>query len=160
VYDAPQHLTQKFDVVFASYGTIGWLPDINQWAQVVSHFLKPGGKLVFVEFHPFVWIFNNDFSEITYHYHNHSPIVETTTGSYAAPKNPAKTTQITHNHSLSEVINALINNGLTINIFEEYNYSPYNCFEGTQQIAEGKYVIQKFGDKIPMVYAIVAQKNA
>jgi len=27
IYDLPNHLKEKFDVVFTSYGTIGWLPD-------------------------------------------------------------------------------------------------------------------------------------
>ncbi|HKK38655.1 MAG TPA: class I SAM-dependent methyltransferase, partial [Cryomorphaceae bacterium] len=52
VYEAPKHIDEKFDVVFTSYGTIGWLPDLDRWAEVIAHFLKPGGKLVFVEFHP------------------------------------------------------------------------------------------------------------
>jgi 2-polyprenyl-3-methyl-5-hydroxy-6-metoxy-1,4-benzoquinol methylase len=57
VFDTLQHVAEKFDVVFASYGTIGWLPDINKWAHIVSSLLKPGGKLVFAEFHPVVWMY-------------------------------------------------------------------------------------------------------
>ncbi len=30
VYDLPNHLDQQFDVVFTSYGTIGWLPDLDR----------------------------------------------------------------------------------------------------------------------------------
>ena len=40
VYDLKDHLDKKFDIVFTSYGTIGWLPDLNRWADVVSHFLN------------------------------------------------------------------------------------------------------------------------
>ena len=43
VYDLPNHLDRPFDIVFSSYGTIGWLPDLDRWANVVSRFLKPGG---------------------------------------------------------------------------------------------------------------------
>ncbi|HPW00574.1 MAG TPA: aminotransferase class I/II-fold pyridoxal phosphate-dependent enzyme [Oscillospiraceae bacterium] len=39
----------------------GWLPDLDKWAQVISKFLKPGGQLIFVEFHPVVWMFDNAF---------------------------------------------------------------------------------------------------
>jgi 2-polyprenyl-3-methyl-5-hydroxy-6-metoxy-1,4-benzoquinol methylase len=46
LYDAPNHLNEKFDIVFTSYGTIGWLPDLDKWAKVVSHFLKPNGKFI------------------------------------------------------------------------------------------------------------------
>ncbi|MEZ7931864.1 MAG: class I SAM-dependent methyltransferase, partial [Flavobacteriales bacterium] len=52
LYSLPEVLNEKFDIVFTSYGTVGWLPDSNKWASVISHFLKPEGKFVFAEFHP------------------------------------------------------------------------------------------------------------
>ena len=83
IYDLPAHCTQQFDIIFTSYGTIGWLPDLNKWAAIIAQFLKPGGKFVFVEFHPVVWMFDDDFSHIKYVYHNTGPIVENETGTYA-----------------------------------------------------------------------------
>src|SRR5690606_20725019 len=63
IYDLPKHLNEQFDIVFTSYGTIGWLPDLDKWASVIHHFLKPGGQFIFAEFHPVVWMFDNDFKE-------------------------------------------------------------------------------------------------
>ena len=57
IYDLPAHLNEQFDIIFTSYGVIGWLPDMNKWAQIISNYLKPNGKFVFVEFHPIVWMF-------------------------------------------------------------------------------------------------------
>ena len=68
IYDLPQHLNQQFDIVFTSYGTIGWLPDLNQWAHIIAHFLKPNGRFIMAEFHPVVWMFDDDFQQITYNY--------------------------------------------------------------------------------------------
>ena len=76
IYDLPNHLNEKFDIVFTSYGTIGWLPDLNKWAKVVSHFLKPDGKFVMADFHPVVWMFDNDFREVFYNYFNTEEIIE------------------------------------------------------------------------------------
>ncbi len=56
IYDLPNHLNKQFDIVFTSYGTIGWLPDIDKWAAIVSTYLKPGGKFIFADFHPVVWM--------------------------------------------------------------------------------------------------------
>lgn len=61
IYDLKKHLDEKFDIVFTSYGTIGWLPDLDKWASIINHFLKPNGKFVFVEFHPVVWMFDDKF---------------------------------------------------------------------------------------------------
>jgi 2-polyprenyl-3-methyl-5-hydroxy-6-metoxy-1,4-benzoquinol methylase len=47
IYDLPTHLDREFDIVFTSYGTIGWLPEMDKWAKIVSKYLKPGGKFVF-----------------------------------------------------------------------------------------------------------------
>src|SRR5690606_12920458 len=83
IYDLPNHLDEKFDIVFTSYGTIGWLPDLHRWAKIVSQFLKPNGQFVFVEFHPVVWMFDDDFGKISYRYFNSGAIIETEIGTYA-----------------------------------------------------------------------------
>lgn len=159
VYDLPNQSDEQFDVVFTSYGTIGWLPDLDSWAKVIRHFLKTGGRLVFVEFHPVVWIFDYDFKSIAYDYFNTGAIVEITEGTYADPSAPIKNENVCWNHPTSEVLNALIANGLSINRFDEYDYSPYNCFNGMTESEPGKFRIAAIDKKIPMVFAIVATKK-
>nr|WP_294938949.1 class I SAM-dependent methyltransferase [uncultured Flavobacterium sp.] len=159
IYDLPNHLDEKFDIVFTSYGTIGWLPDLDKWAKVVSHFLKPGGKFVFAEFHPFVWTFDDNFREIGYNYFNVKPIIEDESGTYADRYAEISAQTVTWNHPTSEVLNALIKSGLEINSFNEYDYSPYNCFNGTEEFEKGKFRIKHLENKIPMVFALEATKK-
>jgi len=90
IYDLPNHLDEPFDIVFTSYGTIGWLPDLDKWAKVISKFLKPDGQLIFVEFHPVVWMFDYDFKSVAYDYFNTEAIIETTEGTYADKSAPSK----------------------------------------------------------------------
>lgn len=159
LYDLPNHLNEQFDIVFTSYGTIGWLPDLDKWAKVVLQFLKPNGKFVFAEFHPVVWMFDNDFKEVFYSYFNIEPIIEEETGTYADKNAPIETKTITWNHPTSEVLNALIQNGLELNSFDEYDYSPYNCFNETEEFEPGKFRIKHLQNKIPMVFSLVATKK-
>ncbi len=159
IYDAPKFIDEKFDIVFTTYGTIGWFPDIDKWANVVSHFLKPSGKLVFAEFHPVVWMFDNDFKTVFYNYFNVEPIIEDESGTYADRYSDISSQTITWNHPISEVINSLIKNGLQINSFSEFDYSPYDCFNETEEFELGKFRIKHFGNKIPMVYSIQATKK-
>jgi SAM-dependent methyltransferase len=158
VYSLPEHLNQQFDIVYSTYGTIGWLPDLDQWAKIVQHFLKPGGRLILVEFHPVVWMFDNDFTHVKYNYFNVAPIVEPLNGTYAAKDAELGGQDITWNHPLSEVFSSLLNNGLSIESFDEFNYSPYDCFNHTIEVAKG-FQIKQMEDKIPMVYALVAKKK-
>jgi SAM-dependent methyltransferase len=147
-----------FDIVFTSYGTIGWLDNLDAWANIISTYLKPGGKFIFAEFHPVVWMFDNDFERVEYRYFKSEPIVEVETGTYADKNAPITTTSITWNHGIAEVFAALIANGLSIKTFQEFDYSPYNCFNKTIEIAPRKYQIEALGNKIPMVYALMAMK--
>jgi 2-polyprenyl-3-methyl-5-hydroxy-6-metoxy-1,4-benzoquinol methylase len=159
IYDLPNHLDEKFDLVFTSYGTIGWLPNLDAWASVISAFLKPKGQFVFVEFHPVVWMFDDHFKKIAYRYFNSGAIIEAETGTYADKSDEMIHENITWNHSLSEVINSLIRQKLEINLLEEFDYSPYDCFQNTIEFEPKKYRIKHLDDKIPMVYAVVATKK-
>jgi len=154
IYDLPKHLESQFDIVFTSYGTIGWLPDLDKWAKIISRYLKPNGKFVFVEFHPVVWMFDDNFEKIAYNYFNAGAIVETENGTYADKTADIRQEFVMWNHSLSEVVNSLINNGIEILSLDEFDYSPYNCFNKTIEIDKGKYRIEHFENKIPMVFAL------
>ena len=158
IYDLPNNLEKQFDIVFTSYGTIGWLPDLNKWAKIVSQFLKPGGQFIFVEFHPVVWMFDDNFEKIGYNYFNSGAIVETQNGTYADKTAEITQSYVMWNHGLSEVISSLIKNGLEINSFEEFDYSPHNCFNKTIEFEPGKYRIEHLDNKIPMVYSLGAIK--
>jgi len=157
LYDLPNHLSKTFDIVFTSYGTIGWLPDLDKWAAVVSKFLKPEGKFVFAEFHPVVWMFDDAFEKIEYNYFK-SDAIETLEGSYTESTTDLKQQFITWNHSLSEVLSSLLKQGLQINSFNEYDYSPYNCFEKTIEFEPNKFRIEHLGNNIPIVYSLTATK--
>jgi SAM-dependent methyltransferase len=158
IYDLPQHLNKTFDLVFTSYGTIGWLPDLDAWAKIVSQYLKPKGQFIFVEFHPVVWMFDDNFESIGYNYFNEKPIVETEQGTYADREADLTLKHITWNHPLSDVIGSLLKEHLEIKSFNEFDYSPYNCFNKTIEIAPNKFRITHLSNKIPMVYALVAER--
>lgn len=159
VYDTLDHVNEQFDIVYTSYGTIGWLPDLDKWANVISKSLKTGGKLIFVEFHPVVWMFDDDFKEIKYHYHNEETIIEEYTGTYANKEADIKTDYVGWNHSLSEVFTSLLKHGLEIQHFQEYDYSPYNCFNETIEFEKGKFRIKHLENKIPMFFSLMATKK-
>jgi SAM-dependent methyltransferase len=160
LYDSPQFLkNQQFDLIFTSYGVIGWLPDLNPWAKIIANFLSPKGKFILVEFHPLVWMYDNDFEKIAYSYFKESPIVELEIGTYADTSAPIQLESVTWNHSLGEVIGSLLKENLKVVDFQEYDYSPYNCFKHTKQLADKKFIIQPLGQKAPLVYSVMVEKG-
>jgi 2-polyprenyl-3-methyl-5-hydroxy-6-metoxy-1,4-benzoquinol methylase len=159
VYDVPAHVREHFDVVFTSYGVIGWLPDLDKWAAVISQCLKPGGTFYIIEFHPVVWMMDENFEKVRYYYHNQEVIAETSTGTYTDRYAAIEYKEYSWNHSLSEVINALIKKGMQITLFNEFSFSYYNCFNNVEQGTDGLYRIKGLENKIPMMYSIKATKT-
>lgn len=157
VYNLPHVLDKKFDIVFTSYGTISWLPDLNKWSEVICHFLKPKGHFVFAEFHPAIWMYDDDVEKVTYHYNNVEPIIEEETGTYADKNADFKETCVCWNHGIGEVVNSLIKSGLQLKQLDEHCYAPYPFVKNCESIKPGKYRIKHFEDKFPLVYAIKAK---
>lgn len=159
VYSLPEVLNEQFDIVFTSYGTISWLPDLDKWAQVISHFLKPNGRLVFAEFHPAVWMYDDDLEKVQYHYNNVEPIAEEEEGTYADKSAPIKQKYVCWNHGLGEVVNSLLSKGLVLNAFNEFCYSPYPFVSNCEEYEPGRYRIKQFDNKFPLVYSLAATKK-
>jgi SAM-dependent methyltransferase len=159
VYDTSEYVKDLFDIVFTSYGAIGWLPDLQPWAAMISERLKPGGIFYMAEFHPVVWMFDEEFTHIKYYYDNRELIVTENEGTYTDRDADIKGKEYSWNHSISEVLNVLIAAGLKVELFNEYMYSPYPCFRNTVETEKGKWHIKGIEGKIPIVYSIKAIKK-
>ena len=150
---------EAFDIVFTSYGVIGWLPDLDKWAEIIAYYLKPGGIFYLAEFHPVVWMFDEEFTHVKYNYNNCEVIVTDSQGTYTDRYADIKAKEYCWNHSLSEVLNALIRHGLRVEQFNEFMYSPYPCFNNIVKDEDGNWLIKGMEGKIPMVYSIKAFKQ-
>jgi hypothetical protein len=109
------------------------------------------------EFHPAVWMFDDDFTKIDYNYFNEKPIIETYEGTYADKSADIVQQYVMWNHSLAEVLQNLIKYNIELEIFQEFDWSPYPCFNHVEEFEKGKWRISKLGNKLPMVYALKGQ---
>jgi SAM-dependent methyltransferase len=159
LYDLPTFLDEQFDIVFTSYGVIGWLPDLTRWAEIINHFLGPGGFFYMAEFHPVVWMLDENFEKVKYYYHNQELIAIDSHGTYTDPDANVEGKEYSWNHSISEVLNALLLHKLQLEFFNEYNFSPFPCFDNIVQGADGNWRVKGLENKIPMVYSLKASKN-
>ena len=158
VLNVSNHISEKFDIIFTSYGTIGWLPDLNHWAEMIYERLKPNGVFYIVEFHPIAWMFDytSDPPKLKYGYMQKDAIYEEYEGTYANSNSKLISKEYGWNHSLSEVINSLINAGLKIELFKEHNASPYNIFPNLIKNKEGMF---EMSNKLyPLIFEIKASK--
>ncbi|MDE5422488.1 class I SAM-dependent methyltransferase [Ancylomarina sp. DW003] len=159
IYDVENVLDETFDIVYTSYGAINWLDDLDKWAKIIKRYLKPGGIMYMVEFHPFIYTIDDNL-EISDSYFK-SQALETVVESSYTDKSEVSNKNLKHiewHHSLSEVLNSLVKSGLGIEFLNEFPYQVYNCFPNLIEYGKGKWVFNKYGDKIPYMYSIKAKK--
>ena len=111
------------------------------------------------EFHPVIWIFDDDFKEIKYCYEKREVIETDSQGTYTDRDADISAKEYGWNHSISEVLNSLIAHELRIEFMNEFMYSPYPCFNNIVKNEDGHWWIKGLEDKIPMVYSIRAKNQ-
>lgn len=158
VLDTSKYVNGTFDIVFTSYGVIGWLPDLKPWGKIIAERLKKGGTFFMAEFHPIVWMFDylEDKPVMKYGYMQDEVIYEEYEGTYANENSKMISKEYGWNHGLSEVINALTEAGLHIEYLKEFDESPYNVLPNLVKADSGMFVTK---DKLyPLIFTLKASK--
>ena len=166
LYDLPQKLVGIFDIVYTSIGVLCWLNNLQEWAQIISHFLKPGGFFYIAEIHPFSMIFDNetegleDLQVYFDYFHDSKPLEFTADGSYASSEvkiEPKKEYEWTH--SMSDIINSLIRAGLRIEFLNEYPYTVWKQFAFAERELDGFFRLKNQKAEIPLLFTLKAVKD-
>ena len=158
VLDTSEFVKDEFDIVFTSYGVIGWLPDLKPWGKMIAERLKKGGTFFMAEFHPIVWMFDyiEDKPIMKYGYMQDAVIYEEYEGTYANNNSKMISKEYGWNHGLSEVINALTDAGLHIEYLNEFDESPYDVLPNLLKTKSGMFVTK---DKLyPLIFTLKATK--
>ena len=165
IYSLPEKLDEQFDIVYTSYGALCWLPDVPRWATVASHFVRPGGILYMVEFHPFPCIFDasqglNGLS-IRYPYFTpEEPIRTEEDGSYAEPEaRLANRVTYSWSHGLGEIVSALIAAGLRIEFLHEFPFTVERFYDLLEEVAPREFRLIEHDGSMPFLYSLRARKG-
>jgi SAM-dependent methyltransferase len=164
LYDLPQNLTGQFDVVFTSHGVLGWLPDLEGWARVIAHFLKPGGIFYVVEGHPVALLFDERRTDGELrlghlYFQGSEPLREEEDGSYAAPDAPIRSITYQWIHPLADIIGSLLRAGLRIESFEEYPFVGWAMFPWMERRGDGWWQLPPGKQSIPLMFSLKASKE-
>lgn len=158
VLDTSEFIKDTFDIIFTSYGVIGWLPDLKPWGQMIAEKLCEGGTFYMVEFHPIVWMF--DYLEgkpiMKYGYMQDEVIYEEYEGTYADENSSMISKEYAWNHGLGEVISALTEAGLHIEYLKEHNESPYNVLPDL--VKNGNDLFETKDKLYPLIFELKATK--
>lgn len=166
LYDARHTLPEpeSFDVVYTTWGTIGWLPDVQEWARIIAWFLKPGGRLYFADGHPAAFVFDGlDAAGMPawgYPYNSEGvgDVVDDA-GDYADQSATLEHTRtVEWMHPLGETVTALIDAGLGIEMLHEHYEVPFRIFPSVVPTRQRMF---GWADRkwLPLAYSIAAVKH-
>ena len=166
LYDLPSILHETFDIVYTAIGALCWLPDTNAWADVVFHHLKPGGMLYIFDGHPTSHIFESVQSPegghrlkpIHPYFSNPDGIFDEGGGSTYAGSETIESPSYEWQHSMSDIVNAVIGAGLTIERLNEFAVSGYRVFPQMVRGDDGWWRLDDVHGTIPFLYSIKATK--
>jgi len=165
VDQAPSLVPGPFDLVFTTWGTICWLPDVKAWAKVIASVLAPGGELYFADAHPGFNVLEEVAGRYVPAYDFQTPADrplqfanETTyTGDRTVMSHQSTREWI---HSLSAVLGGLIDAGLAITMFREHEVLPWQGLASLVPAPDRMWRLPDGAPRIPLSYSVRAKKGA
>jgi SAM-dependent methyltransferase len=165
IYDLPQHLDRKFDIVFTSGGVLCWIDDLTKWARLIDQYLKLDGFFYIREFHPVTGVFDNEkATELKArwsYFHRDEPEAFEADGPYS--DHQARFDQSCKSyewqHSLSDVVNALLSVDLKLEFLREFPYCSYDCYPFLEKGEDGRWRFPGGKELIPLMFSLKAVKG-
>jgi SAM-dependent methyltransferase len=159
VYGLSDVLQERFDIVFASHGVLVWIPDVRRWAEVAASFVRPGGFLYLVDGHPIGHILSE--AGITIRpgasYFDTAPRRFEGHGSYVGePRHFDNPVSYEWQHTLGEIVSAIIDAGLVLEFLHEWPMSGYQAVEGMRLGEDGYWHLE--GDPRPFLFSLKAHR--
>ncbi|KAF5006032.1 hypothetical protein FDECE_7567 [Fusarium decemcellulare] len=155
-----------FDLVYISIGSLCFIPKIKEWARIVTGLLKPGGRLFLREFHPVLWSLDRkspqDLIINTPYFERDEPIILEAPKSYAdlTGQDFKLTKFAVYNHGISEVIQALLEDGMRLTLLKEHQSAPLLSMLRQLMIKEkGEYSLKDRPWRLPLSYTMQAVKE-
>jgi len=153
---------EGFDIVFTSYGTIMWLPDLEPWADSIATRLAPGGVFHIIDAHPFMSVFDDVDPEpplrVRYPYFTREPLYFEEHGSYADRDADFVAASYSWQHTFAEIIGVLVRRGLVVEAFREYPVVAWKALEFMVEDDAGLWRLPAGAGDIPLMFGLSVRK--
>jgi len=160
IYDLPDILDRKFDIVFTSYGVLYCLNDLNKWGQVIATYLKKDGLFYIVELHPIFYMLDEEGKRfVNPYFHNPEPTFVERKPAYVDLNSGFQTSFYEWRHSLSDVVNAVINAGLKLEFLHEFPFIVYGIKNYLVEDSPGKFRIKNCENMPPLMFSLKARHD-
>jgi SAM-dependent methyltransferase len=171
LYASPVALADRlgtFDIVYVNLGALCWLPDIAGWARVCAGFLRDGGVLYVRDVHPVTQSLDDEShaGELRLRY----PYFEETepqhwVGDEDYADDSASLEHLDSfewNHSLGEIVTAVIDAGLQLDFLHEQDWTVYRALPWLVEAQRGIWRLPerdgKADRRLPLMFSLGATR--
>lgn len=161
VLDAAEALApDQFDLVYVSLGALCWLPSVSAWATQVAALLRPGGRLYLHDVHPVAWALAEEDLTVEHTYFEEAePFVDDFDGTYTdASTLIANTRTYEWNHSIGEIVTAVLANGLHLDRLEEHDWTVSPRYPWLERSNDGRWLTPHGATRVPLSFTLTATK--
>jgi SAM-dependent methyltransferase len=155
--DDPALSLGTFDIVFTSFGTTIWLPDLDRWAALIARSLTPGGFFYIADGHPFSMCLDPDL-RVAESYFRQGPFTYDGGPDYAVPDAIVTAASYEWPHTLGDIITALTTAGLRIAFLHEHAFADYPFAPNLARSDDGYYRPPPDAPQIPRIFSIKATR--
>ncbi len=159
----PAELEGGFDLVFASYGVLCWIADVDAWMRSAHTALRPGGRLVLIDLHPASQMVGGvDPVELDFPYLGAAPMRFEASGSYAAPDAvTAANASVEYAHGLGEIVTAAVTSGLRVDALTEWLDEAFDPRGGILTADDDGLFRLRLGGRfpLPLTFSLRATKR-
>jgi SAM-dependent methyltransferase len=166
VYATPSLIKQKFDLVYTTWGTITWLPDIAKWASVVAAMLKRGGRFYMADGHPTMLVMEEEEGRLVHKYPWRTdpkcPLRFDEEITYTGETMPEEaSSSYDWAHPLSAIIGGLMDAGLRLNFLHEHETVawPYVNLMVPDKDEPRMYRLPETMPQLPLSFSLSATKH-
>ncbi|MBD1372635.1 class I SAM-dependent methyltransferase [Hazenella sp. IB182357] len=153
IYEIDECYDNQFDLVYISSVSLMWFPDLSLFFQTVHRLLAPDGIVMIYDIHPLLLLLDEKDKvnplTLKYDYFLDEPRVFQDGLDYVSQTTYTSTSYYNFDPTLSQIMSAIIQNQLSIHMFEEY---PHDISALFAHLANQNV-------QIPASYLLTAQKT-
>jgi ubiquinone/menaquinone biosynthesis C-methylase UbiE len=153
IFDIPEKYYNSFDLVYVTVGELAWIPDLKGYFKKAAQLLDKNGFLFVYEHHPFAQVLPydgevEDHLRVIHNYFNDEIYIGKEGIDYYGNTSYKSSPAYEFSYTISDLLNAIIKNGLYLTLFNEYEKDIALVYE----------YLEKSDLKLPLSYILIARK--
>ncbi|MEO1192361.1 MAG: class I SAM-dependent methyltransferase [Pseudomonadota bacterium] len=166
IAEAGEKLSGPFDIVYMSWGVLGWISDLDRLVANIASWLAPGGVYYIIDCHPLVNALNEEWQPdkpciaFAYNYEQRGDetMAYTFEGYAGSTESFAERTAYDWAHGLGRLVTAVAKAGLRVDFLHEHDKLAWQQLDCMLDDGEGYWYMPPGAPRLPVSFSLRAVK--